>query len=174
MDGSELPLGLVLDPKNPKLISKLRELDQYDFTVISKKCERVLKWNPEDTDRLAKQAKQFLALALLDPDYYHVPAYDADQYWHRMILQTTWYKNFCDSIFGFFLSHDPPEYPATLGEETIDRSVALMKHWYGIIINRPAECSGGGGGDHTHPATDVRPTESTLLPPTPGARRRDS
>ena len=74
--------------------------------------------------------KQFLALSFLDPDSYHAPGVEADEYWHRAILDTYWYTEMCKDVFGAYIHHAPL---AALGPEQEDyraRTLQALMHWF--------------------------------------------
>src|SRR3712207_1820002 len=97
-----LPLGMIRDPLNPSLVSKLEQMAGYDCTIIRDVAMVREGWSQEDAQERELMAKRFLALRFLDPDYLHAPDPDADSFWHHMVLNTRWYREFCDAVFGEF------------------------------------------------------------------------
>lgn len=57
------------------------------------------------TDEQAYQ--DFLAQIKANPSGAHIPSPAADRAWHRHILDTKNYQQFCQEFFGTFLHHDP-------------------------------------------------------------------
>ena len=51
--------------------------------------------------------EQFIAAVKAAPDKVHYPSPEADKVWHRHILDTKAYHEFCMSTFGKFLHHAP-------------------------------------------------------------------
>jgi hypothetical protein len=48
-----------------------------------------------------------------------------------MILHTQWYHQFCLDTFGQYYHHTPEPDQSFLSEENRNRSLQLIKHWFG-------------------------------------------
>ena len=160
---NELPLGMVRDPKNPALVSKLRQLDEYDATAIRDIAKSREGWSDENARKAELGAKRFLGLRYLDPDYQHAPYPEADAFWHHMVLNTPWYREFCEAIFGTFLDHVPTPDP---DPALMERSHGLYQHWYGddrksateTSVHRCSACKVLGL------PSELRPAEEAMFP----------
>ncbi len=128
---TDLPLGLKVNPRNPRLVKKLQQLEAYDFDMVTKSCHARYGWTKPKA-RLAERAtKRFFSLAFLDPGSYHIPEVDVDEFWHRMILHTLWYARFCEDIFGEFYHHTPEPDPKNMSATNRARTTQLVAHWFG-------------------------------------------
>lgn len=78
-------------------------------------------WSDEAIVAAEANYRRFLALHLMHPLATLVPNKILDEYWHQHILDTRKYDADCESVFGFFLHHDP--YFGIEGEE--DRQLNL-------------------------------------------------
>ncbi|QWT14556.1 hypothetical protein [Sphingobium xenophagum] len=130
-----LPLELKVDPLSAEVAKRLDSLSQYDFSAITDDVTRKYGWKSAKSISVEKQVKQFFALAFLDPGYYHIPEEDVDEYWHRMILHTVWYSDFCQSVFGQFYHHTPEPDPAHISEENRERTKRLVDYWFATEWN---------------------------------------
>ena len=141
-----LPLGLLKDPGNPQLVEQLKELQDYDFSEVTRQCVEKYGWSKEHAKEIEQQAKQFLSLAYLDQDQYHIPEADVDEYWHRMILNTSWYERFCNDVFGAYYHHTPVADPRTMNDDARLRSKAIVIYWYGKkwkeLVKTCTQCRG--------------------------------
>jgi len=156
----ELPLGLIRDPENDKLVDLLRRLADYDFSAITQSCVQKYGWEASYAQKVEAEAKRFLALSVLDPGWYHIPEADTDEYWHRMILHTVWYAKFCLDVFGVFQHHTPTASPREVSGENRERSIAVAMHWFGCdwksLVHTCTQCSGGVYSD------SLRPSEAAI------------
>jgi len=140
------PLDLKVDPQNNNLISKLSQLESYDFGFIKTDVMKKLNWPQEKADYVERRVKMFFSLAFLDQGNYHIPEVDVDEFWHRMILHTMWYVQFCDDIFSEYYHHTPEPDQKHLNQANRQRSRDLIKHWYAdswdFIIMTCTQCRG--------------------------------
>ena len=119
-------LGLIRPTGNPKLDEVLRKLEAYDFSPVTKSCIDRYGWSAEKAQQTEIETKRFFSLAFLDPGHYHIPESDVDEYWHRMILHTQWYQQFCLDTFGAYYHHTPEPEQNLISEENRKRSLALI------------------------------------------------
>lgn len=145
-----LPLGLIRDPENPALTVHLRKLEEWDFAQFSQSIAQRPGWSTKRVAAAEKAIKWFLALAFLDPGHFHVPPPDADQFWHLMILQTPWYRRFCDDFFGFYFDHFL-EPNSALCNERRKRTARALEYWFGpgARFRRTGAKSNGNQGGGT-------------------------
>jgi hypothetical protein len=134
------------------------------------------------------ETRQYLALSILDHECSHIPNDDIDEYWHRMILQTRFYRKFCADIFGFFQNHGPaPTNEVGRVGPVIKRTCDGMEYWFGKnwrrVGSHPGECSGSGHNDELVAMEDavttggvrlldMLPDVSVRMPPDPRAKLR--
>lgn len=140
------PLGIIRETGNKKLDSKLLDLENYDFSRITKSCIDRYKWSISKAEKFELEAKRFFSLAFLDSGFYHIPEPDVDEYWHRMILHTQWYSRFCSDIFGEYYHHTPEPDPELVNAENRNRSLGLVEHWFGYrwesLVETCTQCKG--------------------------------
>lgn len=140
------PLGLRVDPRNPELLERLQRLDAYDFGPITKDVQEKYGWTAEKAAAVEYDTRQFLSLTYLDQGWYHIPEIDIDEYWHRMILHTQWYSNFCEAIYGGYYHHTPDPDCGPENEKAKIRTAALARYWFdrewGELVRTCTQCSG--------------------------------
>ena len=168
---NQLPLGLARDPQNPALVAKLNELQDYDFTPVREALQSREEWSEEKIQDAEVGAKRFFALRFLDPDNEHVPCPGADEVWHYMVVDTRWYRQFCDDVFGSFLDHVPwtgPDSPEKEEKRALSRG--LYGHWFGLddcYRAFKAESVFGPGCGTCHFLTlsaELKPSPGTMYP----------
>lgn len=161
---TELPIGLKVNPNNEKLLKVLIKLENYDFSSITKSCIEKYNWDETYANKIESWTKQFFSLAFLDNGYYHIPEKDVDEYWHRMILHTVWYHTFCNEIFGEYYHHTPEPDSEHMSESNRERSLKLVKYWFGNIweelIRTCTQCKGPVA--HIGRNRDLSPSPETL------------
>jgi hypothetical protein len=183
-----LPLGLARDPLNSVLVKQLELLENYNFWEVDTVIMRKYRWREERIKSVGYETRQYLALSLLDHECSHIPTDDVDEYWHRMILQTRFYKKFCADVFGFFQNHGPaPTNEVGRVGPVVERTCDGMEYWFGKDWrgpgNHPGECSGSGHNDEGTAMEaavttdgirllDMLPDASVRMPPDPRAKLR--
>jgi len=139
-------LGIARSTGNKKLDAALKKLEKYDFSAITQSCASRYGWKAAKAADMEIETKRFFSLAFLDPGYYHIPEPDVDEYWHRMILHTQWYHKFCMDTFGQYYHHTPEPDQSLISEENRQRSLELIKHWYGYewksVVMTCTQCKG--------------------------------
>ena len=128
---NSLPLGLKVDPKSDAVVDLLGTLQAYDFSRIAWDCQQKFGWSEGHANAMLLECKQFLALAVLDPGHYHAPGHDADEFWHRAILNTQWYSTMCERVFGTFLHHSPLAAVEAPQIAYRDRTPQVLAYWFG-------------------------------------------
>jgi hypothetical protein len=158
---STLPFGLIVDPKNDELLARLRVLENYDCEHITRSVQSKYGWDPDRAKKVEIDTKKFFALGFLDQGHYHIPEDDVDEYWHRMILHTRFYIDFCDQIFGEYYHHMPEPDANALNEENRNRTLKLMPYWFGdtwkSVVKTCTQCRGPYVVSILQPASDVLP-----------------
>lgn len=141
-----LPLGLLTDPGNKELVEQLSALERYDFAEVTRQCIEKYGWSEDHAKSIETQTKQFLSLAFLDQDQYHIPESDIDEYWHRMILNTAWYEIFSNDVFGAYYHHTPVPDPRFVDDGIRVRSKGIVAYWYGNkwkeLVKTCTQCRG--------------------------------
>lgn len=66
-----------------------------------------LGWSAARTSAAESAYREFLLLAKLSPRERAVPSADVDYFWHFHILDTQRYAADCETLFGYFLHHEP-------------------------------------------------------------------
>lgn len=162
-----MALGRVRNTGNKKLDRVLKKLEGYDFSPVTSSCVQRYGWSRKKGVETEIEVKRFFSLAFLDPGHYHIPAPDVDEYWHRMILHTKWYMEFCLAIFGQYYHHTPEPDRKLISKKNRERSLGLMQHWYGYtwdsLVDTCTQCKGPitGGGS----IFDLAPSAKALYKP---------
>jgi hypothetical protein len=143
---SRLPFALAVNPGNDQLLQKLRELENYDVGHINRSVMTKYGWSADKAKELEIETKKFFALAFLDQGHYHIPEPDVDEYWHRMILHSRFYVDFCESMFQGYYHHTPEPDDGALSIENRERSLKLIKYWFGTewgsVVQTCTQCRG--------------------------------
>lgn len=141
-----MPFGLIVNPQNDGLLAKLRELEIYDFEHITRSVQSKYGWDSDKAKAVEVETKKYFALAFLDQGHYHIPQEDVDEYWHRMILHTRFYIDFCNAIFGAYYHHTPEPDANSLNDENRRRTLQLMPYWFGTqwnnLVKTCTQCKG--------------------------------
>lgn len=87
----------------------LQAVNNLDLQSISGKLshENPEFWTPSAVRHAEANYRRFLVLQIMHPIATLVPNKIIDAYWHQHILDTRKYADDCQTIFGFFLHHDP-------------------------------------------------------------------
>lgn len=87
----------------------LQAVNNLDLRSISGKLshENTEFWTPSTVRYAEANYRRFLVLQIMHPIATLVPNKIIDAYWHQHILDTRKYADDCQTIFGFFLHHDP-------------------------------------------------------------------
>jgi len=79
--------------------------------------------------------KKFLRMIVIYPELTLVPPKDVDKVWHRHILDTFAYQDFCEKFCGYFLHHVPDYEPSPLRDPQFTKTVEIFLDTFGSIIN---------------------------------------
>lgn len=89
----------------------MRGISELDLTWLGERIQAELSPQEGTADYLRevlREYRRFLALKRLAPDKtYTVPSSMIDKVWHLHILDTRRYAEDCQTIFGYFLHHNP-------------------------------------------------------------------
>jgi hypothetical protein len=107
------PLGML--PRVTKLESPF--IDKIELIAalnLEREKKALLLKKPEYADDIGvieREFKRYLSLSILypDPDFPLAPAHAVDLLWHELILNTPKYHDICNSVFGFYLHHQPED-----------------------------------------------------------------
>lgn len=82
----------------------VERLRNFDLSPVS---EQLRDEGVEDVDSLEAHFRRFIKCVLDNPYEKVAPNPAVDKYWHKFILNTNLYHEFCDEIFGAYLHHTP-------------------------------------------------------------------
>ncbi len=83
-------------------------IDSSDFSAVIKRLVKIDKWPLSQAKEACAQYRNFLFLKKKYGHAYELPpSYDIDEVWHAHVLHTRDYMDFCSSVFGAFLHHNP-------------------------------------------------------------------
>jgi len=104
------------------LASAIEKVNQIDLAPINKllQYENPAFWTDDVLAATEANYRRLLVMNLLYPSETIVVNKILDDYWHQHILDTYKYANDCQTIFGYFLHHDP--YFGVNGEEDKQRN----------------------------------------------------
>lgn len=83
---------------------KLELLADFDLEPVTEQLEED---GVEDAAYLEAQFRRFTQLRIQRPSAHIAPAPKLDEYWHKLILDTRRYHDFCDQIVGQYWHHIP-------------------------------------------------------------------
>lgn len=85
-----------------------RKVGQLDLSSVKQELMKKKGWSQERTDRIEREYRQFLYLAMLHRNTMVVPwSRDLDDFWHQHINDTPKYRRDCTEIFGRYFDHNP-------------------------------------------------------------------
>lgn len=91
--------------------------------LIEKLIKDRLVDTPEEGEVLFAEAKKFLILSFIDVDVsWDMYSTRIDETWHKFVLFTMQYADFCHRHFGRYLHHNPDNAPAAPGGEQLKPS----------------------------------------------------
>lgn len=89
-------------------LQRLRNLDLAPVRLMLKQEPPTgFGWSEDTALQAEKLYRQFLQLNLMQATHRPVPNILADAFWHTHILDTQRYREDCQSVFGYFLDHNP-------------------------------------------------------------------
>jgi hypothetical protein len=107
---------------DPRIAEAMEKVNQIDLSSINKllQYDNPAFWTDETVADTEASYRRLLVLNLLYPSETLVVNKILDDYWHQHILDTHKYHEDCQTIFGYFLHHDP--YFGINGEEDRQRN----------------------------------------------------
>lgn len=108
-------------------LEKLHQIDSFNYDSTKKKVSEQFSHSVTE-DYLntgIENLKKYYAIALLDPKNEHAVSKFVDPFWHAHILHTKKYIDFCDSIFGQYIQHEPLD-----EENTVDYNKVKILYDY--------------------------------------------
>lgn len=89
------------------LEQRIELLKDYDLSFMDEKLVNVDTLRGENLAVVDNEFRRFMELVLCEPGPLAMIDIRADELWHTFILFTPQYKDFCDSVMGFFVHHQP-------------------------------------------------------------------
>lgn len=128
-----LPLGLKESSefaRDSSFLSLLLRLDREDLSRI---VNRLARRKGESLDVIVFYKSQFLRFFAL-ATYLNIsvaPNSGIDSFWHELILDTKFYRDFCNRHCGYFFHHEPfdDETPIQIIEAAIRSDDLISKHF---------------------------------------------
>lgn len=103
--------------------SLLQRVMAYQNREVVARFEHVLGLSHEDATQLFTDVKQFLYVCNMQPSR---PTIAIDEGWHEFVLYTRDYREFCMTMFGRVIEHEPDSYFAEPAQGTKDQMVAMV------------------------------------------------
>jgi radical SAM protein with 4Fe4S-binding SPASM domain len=103
-------MELVLDDKETEdfLLNYDKELYKkvmdFDLSIARERFRANNRFGLE-ADPLEIECKRFLFMTSLELDFALVPSSAVDEFWHMFILDTSTYRDFCETLFGKIIEH---------------------------------------------------------------------
>ncbi len=110
-------LSLAVSPEAVRSKTSLEDVMKYENPDVVERIEKELGVTPQQAKALFDDLKRFLWLAAVTPPT-TVPTPQIDEAWHRFVLYTKDYADFCNIYFGGFLHHAPQR----LGEKRLEHA----------------------------------------------------
>ncbi|MDO8600734.1 MAG: hypothetical protein Q7R73_03940 [bacterium] len=113
---------------SPKVSQKKFSPEDIDFQRVRKDIAKKEGWGSERIQKAERMYCDFLSLILRYGDKEIVPwNNDLDIFWHYHILDTQKYTTDCQSLFGYYLHHDPHVEDATKHKAAIHTTKKLRR-----------------------------------------------
>lgn len=104
-------MNLAVETRGLALGDRLQRLEQLDFAPVRLMLRQApptgFGWSEETSLDAEKLYRQFLHLNIVGAVQRPVPCVLVDAFWHAHILDTKRYREDCESVFGYFLDHNP-------------------------------------------------------------------
>lgn len=81
------------------------DLEQIKMKLMHRKAGKG--WSRARADAAEREYRRFLYLMKKYPNELTAPSMEVDRFWHQHILDTAKYARDCQSVFGYFLHHNP-------------------------------------------------------------------
>jgi len=83
---------------------QLQRLREFDLSRINQQLRND---GYENVEELEAKFRRFIKVIIENPDSEISPSPEVDEYWHKFILDTREYQQFCDEVLGQFIHHTP-------------------------------------------------------------------
>lgn len=100
-------MSTCLKPLSETFCAKLRLPKLIDIEPLIISLMDSYAWTETEARQASQNYLRFLALLRVYPDRLLIPTQDIDRVWHCHILHTRQYRQDCQTIFGYYLDHDP-------------------------------------------------------------------
>jgi hypothetical protein len=123
-------------------------IEKLDLASIMDKLRTKDGFDVRRAEHTVRQYRQFLKMALKNPNNIMVPNEDVDIAWHHHILDTQAYIRDSFAIFGQYLHHNPNFYGTDAFFEACETTKKLFQNEYGTadFLNtdalKPSKCGG--------------------------------
>lgn len=95
------PLTELSDEEKARAIDRLRD---YDMSFVTRQLEAEGMSNARE---LEAKFRRYLKAVIEQPEAGVEPSEEVDAYWHKFVLNTRKYHEFCEDIVGVYLHHVP-------------------------------------------------------------------
>lgn len=101
-------------------------LSNYDLTFIT---EQLREDGVSDPETLELKFKKYIYTSWANPTEEIAPSQRVDAYWHKFVLNTEEYIDFCDTVFDQYLDHIPfvPEVDSIDSQRDVDEAMSLIE-----------------------------------------------
>lgn len=104
-------MDIAVATRDLTLEDRLYRLEQLDLApvrlMLKQEPPTGFGWSEDTALQAEKLYRQFLHLNLVRAVRRPVPCVFVDAFWHAHILDTKRYREDCESLFGYFLDHNP-------------------------------------------------------------------
>lgn len=100
------------------------QLPTFDLSYVVEQLARkdeFRTWTPERFSNAVLDYQRYLALCKHIPGEMFAPSMDADEIWHRHMLNSRRYTADCNAYFGYYLHHEPSEVHPTKEQRATER-----------------------------------------------------
>lgn len=91
-------------------------------------------WTPARFFTAAQEYREFLTACKNHPEQELSPTPDADEVWHRHMLNSRCYMRDCQNIFGYYLHHEPLSQETQSGSKCSRRPCTTCKPTKGPVV----------------------------------------
>lgn len=126
-------------------MDKLTKIDDFDLSPVTARIEREGYSNAAE---LEGEFRKFAKLWVLEPNQMAVPSEMVDPYWHAFVLDTPRYREFCNTVFGTFIDHNP-----NVTKEVVQSPYQLTLEAYARHFGQPPAHIWGAAGESCWNAT---------------------
>lgn len=115
-----------------KIDAKHHKIDDWDLSAVEHRLVEREGYSHEMVSEAIIEFRKYMKLRLdADTDRLPMPSEMVDEVWHQFILFTRDYDNFCRSVFGRFIHHQPALPYAKPSRASISHFYNLYRQTYG-------------------------------------------